>query len=299
MNNKLKIIHYLDSQSNIKIYNNNCVNDLNFQNNKSNQFMNVVNLFELNKRIKSQSNNNIVRKDKFIFLKEDNIQNPDLKENNKTLLENLNDLIEKNSKIYFNDIDKDQSQILYRNNFNKSKNNATKMKFSPAKDYNNVFNDANLEENEKTKMSEKTIVSLDNTKGKVFKSVDSKIKSEDINKNVNLPQNLSFMKSICPNNSNNEDINKNIICVSLTLENNIPLAIVDFGKYLIKYIEKEENYRILFEKEFKKIKDKIKRSFEKNRLSDHCLLEYLLELWDKLEVSYAIRYKILMDFCKK
>jgi hypothetical protein len=87
-------------------------------------------------------------------------------------------------------------------------------------------------------------------------------------------------------------------CLSLRLNGNIPVTIVDFGKFLVKYIENEENYRILYEKENKNLKAKIRKIFEQEKVSDHCLLDYMIELWDKIEVSYCNRYKILFEIAK-
>ena len=42
----------------------------------------------------------------------------------------------------------------------------------------------------------------------------------------------------------------------------MPIGMIEFGKFLIGHIEKEENYRILLEKEFKKMKLKIKKIFD-------------------------------------
>jgi hypothetical protein len=96
--------------------------------------------------------------------------------------------------------------------------------------------------------------------------------------------------------SNNNEIDQNFL--SLKVDSNIPSDLFQFGKYLIKYIEQEENYRLLFDKEYKKLKQKIKTTFEKENTSDHCLLDYLFELWDKLDISYVNRYKILSELSR-
>jgi hypothetical protein len=90
-----------------------------------------------------------------------------------------------------------------------------------------------------------------------------------------------------------------IECKSLKINPNIPLSLHEFGKFLIKHIEQEENYKILFEKEEKKLKFKISKIFEKNGASDHCLLDYMTELWEKLEVSYTNRFQILNSISDK
>lgn len=95
-----------------------------------------------------------------------------------------------------------------------------------------------------------------------------------------------------PEKSNNES-------KSLMINPNIPLGLQEFGKFLIKHIEQEENYKVLYEKEEKKLKLKIAKVFEKNGASDHCLLDYMTELWEKLEVSYTNRYQILNSISDK
>jgi hypothetical protein len=85
---------------------------------------------------------------------------------------------------------------------------------------------------------------------------------------------------------------------SLNTNPNIPSDFLQFGKFLLKYIEQEENYRLLFDKENKKLRMKIKTTFEKETTSDHCLLDYIHELWDKLDISYINRYKILSEMTR-
>ena len=43
---------------------------------------------------------------------------------------------------------------------------------------------------------------------------------------------------------------------------------------------------------------KIKKIFSNSRINDHCLTDYLLDIWNKLEISYYIRYKILNNMIK-
>ena len=118
--------------------------------------------------------------------------------------------------------------------------------------------------------------------------------SESTNKKYNNHSIENFNSKKFKNNKNDKNL-----CISLSLERNIPDTFADFGKYIIKYIGKEENYNSVFFKDSKNFKEKIKNIFEQNNQSDHCLLEYVLELWNKLEISYSIRCKILLDFCKK
>lgn len=85
---------------------------------------------------------------------------------------------------------------------------------------------------------------------------------------------------------------------SIQLDQSIPTTVSEFGKYLIAHIEKEENYRILFQSEIRKIKMGIKRIFSAEKSTDHCLTDYMLELWEKLEISFITRYQILKQMLK-
>ena len=97
----------------------------------------------------------------------------------------------------------------------------------------------------------------------------------------------------------NEPQEKDDNLFSLKVQETTPLNLNEFGKFLVKHIDEEENYRLLFEKELSKIKQKIKKIFENENNTDHCLFEYIIELWEKLEISYINRYKILSELIKK
>ena len=42
----------------------------------------------------------------------------------------------------------------------------------------------------------------------------------------------------------------------------------------------------------------IKRIFSAEKSTDHCLTDYMLELWEKLEISFITRYQILKQMLK-
>lgn len=279
----------------------------------SHQQMNAVNLLELNRRLKCTSVINTNKKENSIFLKEAPCYIQQEQKPTKTLAENLNEIIEKGSKLISPTIEENQPQIIYKkyNNLNKDQNNISHIFTPNNQDKNcvdlNKINKHLTNLNNHLNNSSNIILSEIQKQEPTIKPTAISPKQMNITSNQdilnnNINNNLSFMKSVY-NINNSAGINnlstKNNDCNSLTLEKNIPLSLNEFGKFLIKYIEKEENYRVLFEKEIKKIKEKIKKIFEKNNQSDHCLLDYILELWDKLEVSFSIRYKILMDLCKK
>ena len=93
------------------------------------------------------------------------------------------------------------------------------------------------------------------------------------------------------------DKNKNIF-YSLQIDNNIPTNISYFDKYLISHFEKEENYKTLFIEELKSFKMKIKTIFKNSRTTDHFLTDYLLDIWDELQISYSNRYQILNNIIR-
>lgn len=66
-----------------------------------------------------------------------------------------------------------------------------------------------------------------------------------------------------------------------------------FEKNLQYYKDKEENYKNLFINEVKSMKANIKKAFEVARTSDHSLTDFLIEQWNKLDVPFELRYKIL------
>lgn len=91
---------------------------------------------------------------------------------------------------------------------------------------------------------------------------------------------------------------KKNIFYSLQLDKSIPTSVSAFGKYLITHIEKEENFKTIYFNEIKKLKSQLLKIFSSEKTSDHCLIEYMLELWDKLEISYVNRYQIMKQLSK-
>ena len=117
-----------------------------------------------------------------------------------------------------------------------------------------------------------------------------------------IPQKLTANNTNNSNNTNttnNQKLKKQELCPSLQCNPNTPSNFYDIGKFLADHIENEENYKILFEKENKKLRNKLKKIFDVENKSDHCLLDYMIELWEKLEVSYMKRYKILNGWSDK
>ena len=278
---------------------------------KDSKQMNSVNLKELNKRIKNQcpfinSRENNKRDFSYILKETQPDENINMVNVN-TLSDNLNDLIKNNSKLNPNsNQENNELKIIYKKTENNNISNGNILPLNNNKNNNPEQKIDALEKNiinipddlKSNNFSPKNNSNILNQKNLIENNCNLSPNQNLNNTNNNISQanSINFLKF---NNRTPVNLNNTKNCVSLIIDKNIPGTLVEFGKYLIKYIEKEENYRILLEKELKKIKEKIKKIFDKNNQSDHCLLEYMIELWDKLEVSYSNRYKIFMDLCKK
>ena len=123
------------------------------------------------------------------------------------------------------------------------------------------------------------------------KAINNKDSSPIISKDI---QNIKRKKTSenTTNRKNDKNITENIF-YSIQIDKYIPITISEFGKYLIKHIEKEEKYKILFNNELKSFCYKIKNIFDNSNCNDHCLTDYMLDIWNKLEISYYTRYQIM------
>jgi hypothetical protein len=276
---------------------------------------NSVNLAELNQKIKNSTDK--INSNSFISPKNTNINN------------NIN----KQNDSYINKFDYSQPQEELMQPPRYSNNNNDNNNYNNSKDinifkneikyenYNYNYND-NKKENSFNLYDDNSNLNLNITnknKNKNKPEIFTKPKVESImnktnnnknnysnNNNNNMNSNnfnynySNKLKNMKKNNSNNNfifDKDKNI-CYSLQIDNNIPTNVSDFGKFLISHIEKEDNYKTLFLRELKSFKMKIKKIFTNSKTSDHCLTDYLLDIWDKLEISYYIRYQIFNNIIK-
>jgi len=249
---------------------------------------NAVNIFEINKRFKSPLNLN---SSEMVIAQSENkaelslIINDLNNTNNLNLKESFKNMIDKNSKIslqnnlYPNVELESEKRIKLRNeNYNRHESPETQRM---------------SEINQKNENDRNFLVTSQNLPNMIVTPNNASITlkmspSSRFVKNLNTMKNAQF--------SNNPIM---VECQSIRISENIPLTLIEFGKYLVKHIENEENYKILYEKEFKKIKLSIQKTFQNEKLSDHCLLDYMLELWDKLEISFEKRYKIIFELSKK
>ena len=175
----------------------------------------------------------------------------------------------KNKKFICNDID---------NKFSKNNYLFEQESISPINSKTNIFNNNINKNNNGVLYNIKKIINIKDT---------SPILSKEQN---NFKRKKTYDKP--PIRKNEKYITENIF-YSIQIDKNIPITVSEFGKYLIKHIEKEEKYKILFNNELKSFCYKIKNIFDNSNSNDHCLTEYMLDLWNKLQISYYIRYQIM------
>ena len=294
----------------IKNYNVNEFNDY-INNIESNSFINnnkrkslgdnSVNLFELNQKIKNSTDklslnsferkiptNNFLNKNEFENKYEfPNNENLNLKYNNNKKEANIyenndnNDNKKENSFNFYNENKRDNSFNFYR-----EKNRESTFNYLNDNDVSNktdIF---------KAKFEPKTIKNNLNTNLNNYNNTNNYFNNNIFSNNINKYNNNFNTNKNNINNNFNFSVNDDTF-YSLQIDSNIPTDISEFGNYLISHIEKEENYKTLFLREIKSFKMKIKRIFSNSGSNDHCLTDYLLDIWDKMEISYYTRYQIL------
>ena len=246
---------------------------------------NSVNLAELNKRIKESTDK--ISKNQFNDFEQREEQNFNQIESDENIQDDINNNIytypqEENPQINYDD-----------NEDNDIKNLNNNLRNKEFKENNNILERENNFKNQNN-----------NNTNKIYNKPKPEVKTNinylnNINQNINNFSNLNKYKKKEIEKKNYNDFifdkNKNIF-YSIQISPNIPTNISDFGKFLISHIENEENYKTLFYRELKSFKIKIKKIFSNS--SDHCLTDYLLDIWDKIDVSFFIRYQILKNIVK-
>ena len=253
---------------------------------------NSVNLAELNKRIKESTDK--ISKNSFTAQKL--YQNQAYQDNNDTEeINNINDIDNNFEEIYnFQENDNIKKEINNNQDYEELNQNLRKNNYIEKYDYNNNIQKENISQVEKNQIN--NVYNKPRTNMKTtYNFGNNKLNNVKNIANINKYKNKEILKK----NSNDFifDKNKNIF-YSLQINSNIPTNISDFGKFLIYHIENEENYKILFYRELKSFKLKIKKIFSKNNSTDHCLTDYLLDMWEKIEVSFYTRYQILKNIIK-
>ena len=216
-----------------------------------------------------------------------NNENLNLKYNNNKKEANIyenndnNDNKKENSFNFYNENKRDNSFNFYR-----EKNRESTFNYLNDNDVSNktdIF---------KAKFEPKTIKNNLNTNLNNYNNTNNYFNNNIFSNNINKYNNNFNTNKNNINNNFNFSVNDDTF-YSLQIDSNIPTDISEFGNYLISHIEKEENYKTLFLREIKSFKMKIKRIFSNSGSNDHCLTDYLLDIWDKMEISYYTRYQIL------
>ena len=101
------------------------------------------------------------------------------------------------------------------------------------------------------------------------------------------------------NNSNIDIVNYLDIdndCFSLKAKQlNLPSDFEHFGKFLHEYIKSQEDYKQKYLDQVSTFKAKICSLLTKNKVNDRFLPDYLIELWQKIDVNYSTRFLILEE----
>ena len=292
--------NYMKNNHYSKVEKNN-INKNNYNTNNTNSFKrksfgdNSVNLAELNQKIRNStdkiSSHSFISPTKNNFLKQNYFED---KDNNKDKNEIPK---EQNIPNYNNDIFKNEIKYENYNDIDNKKENS--FNFYNDNENNNIEHEVNPIDIIKPKAEPIIKKYNNNNNSNSFNNRNNTKYTNTNTTNNNFNFDYSNKLKIMKKNNNNFifDKNKNIF-YSLQIDNNIPTNVSDFGKYLINHIEKEDNYKNLFLTELKSFKMKIKKIFSNSRTNDHCLTDYLLDIWDKLEISYYIRYQIMNNVIK-
>ena len=126
-----------------------------------------------------------------------------------------------------------------------------------------------------------------NDKDKEKRIIQREIKNELLNENFSIDKSHQNGKTFLFKDSQS---------LKFKLEGNLNFE--NFGNKISKHISNEENYKMLFNKEIKILKRKLKEIFLNSGKSDHCLTDFMIEQWEKLEVAYENRYKILSQLTR-
>ena len=283
----------------IELYNDNNNNEINnnsnenIDNNDENENYNENYKNENINKYNNESEEKINLGEKLSFDKNSNNNSTNLLEINEKMKLN-NDRNSENNNLINSQTKNKEDKKLIENLSNKNINNPNSRNIEKS----DSFSKLNIQLNPKTKNSKKQ-------KQKIIKQNQ---KNDNLNKDLKqeIKNNQKLENEIIKNkfwnyqNQNNKkkEQNSNNIFYSIQIDKKIPNSFSEFGKYLITHIEKEENYRILYQSEIKQLKLKIKKIFSDSKTTDHCLLDYMLELWEKLDVSYFTRYQILKQLIK-
>ena len=128
------------------------------------------------------------------------------------------------------------------------------------------------------------------------------LKKELINKQNNIISNnednnlKSFLNISAKNNTQKSPIQN--LFYSIQIENNIPMSVSAFGEYLMQHIKKEEEYKNLYNNEFDSFYNQISQILNSVNNQRDDLINNMIDLWNKLQISYYTRYQIMKQLIK-
>ena len=128
------------------------------------------------------------------------------------------------------------------------------------------------------------------------------LKKELINKQNNIISNnednnlKSFLNISAKNNTQKSPIQN--LFYSIQIENNIPMSVSAFGEYLMQHIKKEEEYKNLYNNEFDSFYNQINQILNRVNNQRDDLINNMIDLWNKLQISYYTRYQIMKQLIK-
>ena len=289
---------------------------------KSNEKLkiNKINTLKNNIKLFNERNHKIIQSlDKLFPNKDyDNSINPSYSDRNR-IKKNLN----KGKENLNIDLNNDNS---YSNNINET-NKLDKLKniddllinsFDSNKHLirNHSINSINLKEiNQQIRLN--TGKSCKNLINRKYLSNDSSnilLKTNDIINEDN-PINLKKeLLNISNNNDNKENNSNNFLNIStknnfkkypiqnifysIQIENNIPMSVSAFGEYLMQHIKKEEEYKNIYNNEFDLFYSQINQILNRVNNQGNILINNMIDLWNKLQVSYYTRYQIMKQLIK-
>lgn len=295
---------YKDKSVNKSNYNNDNFNNKNHQlrinskNTKENSCNNII-----HKKInKSSSENNLTNNTQSNNVDEQQLDTIEFPKNKEDVLKTSEEV---------------PLKMFYNNNLRKINEQQKALANTPVSNNNITRFTIEIKE-EKKDIKEKDKSNSKNLKSSRSTSSNNIIKSK-INSNINANKNTNINNKL-----QNETIVSNNTINAMTTVNNIQninsqfntngnereleskykdnqslklkfmfISLEDFKNKISNHINNEENYKNLYFKEKKMLVKRIKNMFDQEKKSEYCLTDQLIEQWDKIELSYENRYKLI------
>jgi hypothetical protein len=126
------------------------------------------------------------------------------------------------------------------------------------------------------------------------KFINNKPKENENEKEIHTYKGQNFLPTT---QSNVLNLNSSKECLSLAIDEKTPISMKDFGKFIVNYIEKENDCKKYYDSNQIKVAKVIKKKFS-IEIKEHGLLSFTLDLWEKLSISYKRRCSILLELMK-